>query len=199
MIIFMVAVLSTWTGMSAAEWNRETIHCESGESIGHCVSADNLLPWLIPGAIFLIIPASMVIGAAWITKDIDSAYVETSWMYMGLFVQVLMLFLSIPNLVIVGGHETEGKYIGNVLLIFSFSMVLYATIMIPKYLAVWHTGIPKAKERCSSSGIVVRVARVRQAFAARILPPGPLSWSLWLASECYPESRASRVCRCMAR
>jgi hypothetical protein len=104
--------------------------------------------WLISGIIILSIPTLLVIAIAWKMKDIDSAYSESScWIFLGLLAQVQIIFLAIPKLVIVGQHSTNVKYIGFVLFLFSFPMVLQNIIMIPKYLAVWKASHPEQSTR----------------------------------------------------
>ena len=115
----------------------------------------NSIIWLISGVIILSIPTLLVIAIAWKTKDIDSAYSESSWIFLGLLAQVQIIFLAIPILVVVGQHSTDAKYIGFVLFLFSFPMVLQNIIMIPKYLAVWKGSHPKQSTRGQHVGVVV--------------------------------------------
>jgi hypothetical protein len=154
-ILFIVAigVLATWTAISGLSWEREVLDAETGESIAFCstnVSNGLLLGGCVP---IMVLTTGLAIFMAWKTKDVDSAYAESAWIFTAILAQLQIIFISIPILVILVDVSTDARHIGFSLTIFCSSMSLLCIVMFPKYSAWWKAEHPSQKtQRGSSAG-----------------------------------------------
>ena len=129
-------MLSVWTALYGFEWERETLNEDTGESIAFCAGDSSSL-YLVACLPVVVVPTVMAACMAWKTKDIDSAYSESSWIFTAIFSQLQIVFISIPVVVILKGHSTNGRHVGLCLMLFCYSMSLLCIIMFPKYVAYW--------------------------------------------------------------
>lgn len=87
MLISAVVVLSIWTGLDPLVWTREETNKETGESIGLC-DCENIAAFIAPLAIVIVIPMVLTGVMAWKTKDIDTAFSDSTWVFALFVVQM---------------------------------------------------------------------------------------------------------------
>jgi hypothetical protein len=127
-------VLALWTGLDPLEWTRVEIDPWTGESIAYCQSP-NTLAYAIPLGLLMFIPTVLTGVMAWKTKDVDSAYSDSYWIFTMILVQLELLVIGIPVVIILRTVSITGRYIGFVLLLWVFPMSTLALILLPKFLA----------------------------------------------------------------
>ena len=154
MLFSILLVLTLFTAIEGFYWRRVEIDVTTGESYGSC-AAQNSVPYLIPGLFLVLAPTALTIYIAWKTKDIDSAYSESSWIFTAILSQLQIVLLSVPVLIILGGQSSNPRYIGQALLIFSYFNSLLFLVMFPKIFAWFKSLNPelqKTHKRGSASG-----------------------------------------------
>lgn len=134
-----ILLLTSWTALGGSYHFRKTIDESTGESIGVC-RTDQSLPWLISVSTILGIATFSTIFVAWKTKDVDSAYAESSWIFSAITTQLQVLFVSIPVLIILNGQSSNARHLGISLVVFSFSMSISVLVMFPKFVAFYNNG-----------------------------------------------------------
>jgi hypothetical protein len=138
LFLFLIALfLSIWSAIGGNLWKREIIDEDTSESIGFCHYEYKSGYLLIPGIFIMVIPTILVPIMAWVTKDVDTLYSESSWIFYGIFAQLQLIVLSIPVLVILLNVTSIGRHVGMSLMLFGYSMSLLNIIMLPKYVALW--------------------------------------------------------------
>jgi hypothetical protein len=133
----IIVLLAIWSALTGIAWKREIIDEESGESIGFCNFKNNTGLLLVPCVLLMLIPTIMVPIMAWLTKDVDSLYAESSWIFYGMFAQLQIIFISIPVIVILMNSTSTGRHVGMCLMLFGYSITLLGIVMLPKYFALW--------------------------------------------------------------
>jgi 7 transmembrane sweet-taste receptor of 3 GCPR len=134
MLFATVVILTAWTVHDPLAWTRTEANEVTGESFGQCDSDSMQLYVPILGVV-MAIPTVLTCVMAWKTKDVDQSFTESSWIFTLIILQLQVIMVSIPIAIILRGTSTAGRYIGVVLLIFSFPATTVAFIMGPKFVA----------------------------------------------------------------
>jgi hypothetical protein len=137
MIIVMIstlAILSFWTAFDPMQWQRKEINSDTGESIGQC-DCDNLVAWTVSIVFLMLIPTLLTLLMAWKTKDVDSSYSESKWIFIMVVVQLEVIFVAIPLIAILRDVSTDGRYLGFAFMIWMFPATSLGLIFIPKIIA----------------------------------------------------------------
>lgn len=129
-----ILVLSLWTGLDPLTWERVVLNDATGETIGLCHS-DSMAAYLTPLVIVMVIPALLTLIMAWKTRDVDDAYSESSWIFSMIIVQLEVMVVAVPIVIILRDLSTNGRYIGYVLMLWTFPMSTLAMIFVPKMVA----------------------------------------------------------------
>jgi hypothetical protein len=165
LFVLAIAVLAAWTAIDGLSWEREVLDADTGESIAFCGTSVNnglLLGACIP---IMVLTTGLATYMAWKTKDVDSAYAESAWIFTAILAQLQIIFISIPILVILVDVSTDARHIGFSLAIFCSSMSLLCVVMFPKYSAWWKAQHPpeKQKEKRGSTSGDVHVTGINAA------------------------------------
>lgn len=137
LMVGAAVLLIAWTATSPLHWERQTIDMVTGESIGQCQSdAMNIFVPLL-GAV-VVIPVFLTCLMSWKTKDVDSAYSESSWIFTLIIVQLQVIMVSLPVTIILRDVSTDGRYLGFSLLMWMFPMSSISLIIYPKIWAHFH-------------------------------------------------------------
>jgi hypothetical protein len=136
LVLFIIAllILGLWTGLDPMQWVREETNKVTGESIGQCQS-DVLVAFVIPLIFVMLIPTLLTAYMAWRTKDVDEEFSETRWIFIMVLVQCEVILFAVPMIALLRDVSTDGRYIGFVLLIWTFPMSTLLLIVGPKVLA----------------------------------------------------------------
>jgi len=105
----------------------------------------------------MLIPAALTLLMAWKTKDVDSAYSESLWIFGLIAVQIEVLLVGAPVVAILRDVSMNGRYIGYVILLWTFPMSTLIMLMCPKMFAYYkslRTGTAKRKRGARSDGQV---------------------------------------------
>lgn len=134
LILLDLLLLSLWTALDPLVWQRTETNDDTGESIGQCGCEYHgvfiAILWVL-----LLIPAVMTGFFAWKTKDVDQAYTESWWIFMMILVQLEVVLVSIPILILLQDVSANGRYLGYVVMLWTFPMSALAFIILPKYRA----------------------------------------------------------------
>ncbi|CAB9517308.1 Gamma-aminobutyric acid (GABA) B receptor [Seminavis robusta] len=157
-----IVVLAAWTIHDPLAWQRDEVDKYSGESIGQCDS-DSMWIYVPLLMIVMSIPTLLTCVMAWKTKDVDETFTESSWIFILIVVQIQVIMVSIPLVVILRGISTEGRYMGLILLIWTFPASTVTFIMYPKYQAYYNDTIAvntrnsgvKSSTRGASQGVQI--------------------------------------------
>jgi hypothetical protein len=134
LFVAALLILGLWTGLDPIQWVREETNSVTGESIGQCQSND-MVAYVIPLIFVMLIPTLLTAYMAWRTKDVDEEYSESHWIFIMVFVQCEVILFAVPTIALLRDVSTEGRYIGFVLLMWTFPMSTLLLIVGPKYLA----------------------------------------------------------------
>lgn len=134
LIISVLIVLSLWTALEPLHWNRVEINDFTGASIGQCDSK-NTLAFIIPLACIALIPTVLTMLMAWKTKDVDDSFAESWWIFLLIVMQLEIIVVSAPIIVLLRDVSTEGRYVGFVMMLWTFPMSTLCVIMLPKMAA----------------------------------------------------------------
>jgi len=150
MVICAILVLSVWTAVSPLTWERTVIDDFTGESIGSCTS-EHSTAFLVPLACIMILSTVLAAIMAWRTKDVQSRFAESSWIFYTIFVQLQVLLVGIPVIVILDGESTDASYLGKVMVIWTIPMSTVLLLIGPK--AVEVLAPKKADSKKRSRGV----------------------------------------------
>jgi hypothetical protein len=134
LLAIALLILGLWTGLDPMQWVREETNEITGESIGQCESND-IRTYVIPLVIVMLIPTLLTAYMAWRTKDVDEEYSESHWIFIMVFVQCEVILFAVPMIALLRDVSTDGRYIGFVLLMWTFPMSTLLLIVGPKVLA----------------------------------------------------------------
>jgi hypothetical protein len=134
LFIAAIAVLSLWTGLDSMTWKRVEIDSVTGESIGECQS-DHFAGFIIPLVVLMLLPSLLTAVMAWKTKDIDGSYSESYWICIMNVVQLEIILVAVPMIIVLRDVSTDARYIGFILLIWTFPMSTLLLIFVPKVVA----------------------------------------------------------------
>ena len=132
-------ILAVATALAPVQWERDVVDEDTGASMGRFGEGSNGLVILL-----MLIITIMAGSFAWRTRDVDSAYSESWWILMLIFVQLELYILGIPVLLLLEDVSTDGFYFGNVILAFLFPMTTLLFIMLPKVAAHYKAVHPEA-------------------------------------------------------
>jgi hypothetical protein len=138
LLLCAIAMLSAWTVVEGFDWVRIEIEPLTGESIGKC-QGQHTKAWFTPIFFLVVIPALLTFYMAYKTRDVDSAYSESNWIFILILIQFQMLLVSIPVLHILEMNSSTGRYIGQTLLFWTFSATPILLIIAPKAWTVHFT------------------------------------------------------------
>lgn len=125
-VLCTVGVLVAWTVLDPFVWERRIIDAQSLETYGRCSSEHSL--FYVIALVVLMAVSTVACGfMAWKTKDVDSRFSESKWIFYTIFVQIQVLLLGIPVLVILDNASADATYFGRVLVIF---LLVVTTIML---------------------------------------------------------------------
>jgi hypothetical protein len=127
----VILVLVVWTVVDPFTWERRTIDDNSLETYGQCES-DHAVVYV---SILAVLMAGSTLACAlmaWKTKDIDSRFSESKWIFYTIFVQIQVLLLAIPILVVLNTASSDATYMGRVLVIFVVVMTTIVLMIGPK-------------------------------------------------------------------
>jgi gamma-aminobutyric acid type B receptor len=134
LLFIALLILGLWTGLDPMQWVREETNKVTGESIGQCQS-DDMVAFVIPLITVMLIPTVLTAYMAWCTKDVDEEFSETRWIFIMVLVQCEVILFAVPMIALLRDVSTDGRYIGFVLLIWTFPMSTLLLIVGPKVLA----------------------------------------------------------------
>lgn len=134
LVLLDLLLLSLLTALDPLTWQRTEINEDTGESFGQCDSQHHGA-FIAVLVVLSLVPAAMTGFFAWKTKDVDEAYTESWWIAMMILVQLEVVLVSIPLLVLLRDVSTNGRYLGYVIMLWTFPMSALAFIILPKYRA----------------------------------------------------------------
>jgi hypothetical protein len=148
LLLCAVTLLTAWTVIEGFDWVRIEIEPLTGESIGKC-QGQHTKAWFTPIFLLVAIPALLTFYMAYKTRDVDSVYSESNWIFILILIQFQMLLVSIPVLHILEMDSSIGRYIGQTLLFWTFSATPILLIIVPK---VWTVHFEKKKKENNVRG-----------------------------------------------
>ena len=143
-----IVILAVWTAIDPWQWERHPVDEDEpqGESYGRCSSDHDI--------VFILVLAVVMLGAtvlaglmAWKTKDVDSKFSESNWIFTTIVLQFQVLVVGIPILIIVQRASADATYMGRVLLIWTMAMSTLVLMFVPKLLPIL---LPKLSQRLSN-------------------------------------------------
>ena len=146
-----IVILTVWTIVEPWQWERFPVDENEplGESYGQCTSPNDLVFIIILACI--MVTATVLAGLmSWKTKDIDSKFSESSWIFTTIVLQFQVLLVGIPILIIVQQQSADATYMGRVLLIWTITMSTLVLMFGPKLLPILS---PKCFRRMSSRSL----------------------------------------------
>ena len=137
MILYISAliVLTMWTVNQGFEWVRVEINASSAETMGKCQGIRSVA-YFTPVFVLTVIPVLMTAVMAWRTRDIDSMYSESGWIFCLIAIQLQVLVVVIPVIIIMEGKATNARYLGHVSIFFLYPMSTVGLIVGPKIYAL---------------------------------------------------------------
>ena len=126
-----VAVLIAWSVIDPLSWKRTEINEATEESYGRCISR-HANTFLIPLVALMGISTSACAVMAWITKDVDSRFAESKFIFYTIFVQIQVLMLGVPVLVILEFASANTTYLDRSMLVFLVVMTVVILMIGPK-------------------------------------------------------------------
>lgn len=135
LIVAAIIVMAIFTATDDFKWERTEIDDLTGESIGRC-KGEHTAAFLVPVGIICLIPTLLTCIMAWKTSDVDDLYSESKWIFTLVLVQLQVIVVGAPVVAILQDVSTNGRYIGLILIIWTFPMSSMGLIMAPKMMAV---------------------------------------------------------------
>ena len=131
LLLAAVALLLAWSIQDPLTWNRTVVNEDTGESYGQC-SSENAEFFLLPLLCLMACATLMCAVMACKTKDVDSRFSESKWIFYTIFVQIQVLILGIPVLVILGYESANATYLGRSLVVFVMVITVVLLMIGPK-------------------------------------------------------------------
>jgi len=132
-----VIILSVWTSTDRWQWERVLVdeNEPQGETIGQCTSEnDTAYTAALTG---VMVVTTMLAGfMAYKTKDVDSRFSESSWIFTTIVLQFQVLVVGIPILIIVRQQSPDAFYLTCVLLISTLTMSTLVLMFAPKLIPI---------------------------------------------------------------
>lgn len=129
-----VLVLSLWTALNPAEWERKTTSKDEfgrpSESLGYC-SYKGSLPYLI---VLAVIDMGALIYAcyeAYVARDLSTEYAESEYIFKAMATVLLVLFIAIPVAILARENATVYNCV-TAGLIFVVCLSFLLLIFVPK-------------------------------------------------------------------
>ena len=147
------------TAVAPLVWDRVEIDTDTGESIGRC-NSDWFGAFIWPLAFIMFVPTVLTGFMAWKTVDVDASYSDAFWVGVLILVQLevrssigpflpasantddsgsrflpQVIVLGIPVVFILRDVNTNGRYFGIVLLLWTFPASAMSLIILPKVMA----------------------------------------------------------------
>jgi len=132
-----VIILSVWTATDRWQWERVLVdeNEPQGETIGQCTS-ENGTAYTAALAGVMVVTTLLAGFMAYKTKDVDSRFSESSWIFTTIVLQFQVLVVGIPILIIVQQQSTDAFYLTCVLLISTLTMSTLVLMFAPKLLPI---------------------------------------------------------------
>jgi 7 transmembrane sweet-taste receptor of 3 GCPR len=157
LVLAALLILSLWTALDPLEWTRVEINEDTGESFGRC-SQEHLKVFVPLLMIVVLIPTLLTLYMAWKTKDVDEAYSESKWIFALIILQLQIILFAVPIIALIRDVSTDGRYLGLVVIFWTFPMSTLALIILPKVRAHWvavHRPQPQKSKRGESVGVKI--------------------------------------------
>lgn len=171
----VLILLTAWTAVGGFEWVRTVQNDYTGESSAKCQGM-NTVAWFTPICALMALVVVLTAFVVWKTRDIDSAYSETTMITSLLLFQIQLLVVTIPLMILVESKDVVTRYVVHVTIFFLLAASSSGFLIVPR---MYRFYVPKkdAPKRGSLEG--VRVSG---------LPPGGRLNSNSAASSSYPSS-----------
>ena len=156
-ILFSAAllILGLWTGLDPLVWNRQEINADTGESIGECsFDADSCTAFIVPLLVVVVIPTALVLYMAWKTRDVADTFSESKWIFIMTLVQLEVILFAAPMVPLLREVSTNARYIGYVIIIWTFPMSALLLIIGPKVYIFYRGDRPQKPVRGELPGQV---------------------------------------------
>lgn len=134
LFVAAIAILSLWTGLDSMTWERSETDSVTGESTAKCQS-DHFAAFMVPLVFLMLLPSLLTTVMAWKTKDIDGSYSESYWILIMNIVQLEIILVAVPMIILLRDVSRDARYIGFILLVWTFPMSTLLLIFVPKVIA----------------------------------------------------------------
>ena len=121
LLVIALLIIGLWTGLDSVQWVHEEANKVTGESTGQCQS-DDMVAFVTPLIIVMLIPTLLTAYMAWCTIDVDEEVSESRWIFIMVLVQCEVILFAVPMIALLRDVSTDGRYIGFVLLLWTFPM-----------------------------------------------------------------------------
>jgi len=132
----VVVVLTCWTALDHYSWVRKEVNTETGETYGRCTSKNTMVYATVIG-VLMSISMIMTFFMSWKTKDIESKYSESSWIFYTIFLHVQIYIFGAPILIVLDKASASATYLVRVMIIWTISISTSTLIMGPKIGSVY--------------------------------------------------------------
>ena len=156
-----LVILIIQVSIAPLEWVREVVDDLTGDSQGQCESStDKFAFWVVPLACVVIAMMFLLGFAAYKTRDVDSAYSESSWIVVMMVTHIEVMLIGVPLIITFKSLDSKkDSYLIFVFLALVFPDSTLGFIFVPKMYALWLalTGQDKQRKRGQRSSQQVRV------------------------------------------
>ena len=156
-----LVILIIQVSIAPLEWVREVVDDLTGDSQGQCESStDKFAFWVVPLACVVIAMMFLLGFAAYKTRDVDSAYSESSWIVVMMVTHIEVMLIGVPLIITFKSLDSKkDSYLIFVFLALVFPDSTLGFIFVPKMYALWLalTGQDKQRKRGQRSSQHVRV------------------------------------------
>lgn len=155
-----LVILIIQVSIAPLEWVREVVDDLTGDSQGNCESStENIAFWVVPLACVVIAMMFLLGFAAYKTRDVDSAYSESSWIVVMMVTHIEVMLIGVPLIISFQSVDPKDSYLIFVFLALVFPDSTLGFIFVPKMYALWLalTGQDKQRKRGQRSSQHVRV------------------------------------------
>jgi len=131
LLLGAIVILVLWTVIDPLTWERDEINEITGENVGTCESR-RAEAFAAPLLAIILLPTVMTGFMAYKTKDVDEQYTEGWWIFTLITIHLQIMFVTTPVIIILNDISTSGRYLGFLLMMWSFPMSTLCSIFIPK-------------------------------------------------------------------
>ena len=135
LFVAAVGVLTAWTVEEGFDWVLVETNETTGETMGKCQGI-NSVEYFTPVFLLTVTPVLLTAIMAWKTRDVDSTYSESKWIFGLIAIHLQILVVSIPVLAILEGRSSNARYMGQVTIFFFYPMTTIGLIIGPKAYAL---------------------------------------------------------------